>query len=97
MLTASEKKQLRAMAEKITTRYQVGKSEISDTLIDMLDKALVAKELIKVDILKGANSSIMALALELSTQLKADVVQVVGKVIVLFRRNKEKPVIQFKK
>lgn len=97
MLAANEKKQLRAMAEKITTRYQVGKNEISDTLIDMLDKALVVKELIKIDVLKGASSSVMALALDLSTQLKADIVQVVGKVIVLFRRNKEKPVIQFKK
>ncbi|MDD2208908.1 MAG: YhbY family RNA-binding protein [Bacilli bacterium] len=97
MLSTHEKKQLRAMAEKVTTRYQVGKNEISDTLIDMLDKALVVKELIKIDVLKGASSSVMALALDLSTQLKADIVQVVGKVIVLFRRNKEKPVIQFKK
>jgi RNA-binding protein len=97
MITTNEKKQLRAMAEKITTRYQVGKNEISDTLIDMLDKALAVKELIKIDVLKGASSSVMAIALDLSTQLKADVVQVVGKVIVLFRRNKEKPVIRLKK
>ncbi|HPY79456.1 MAG: ribosome assembly RNA-binding protein YhbY [Erysipelotrichaceae bacterium] len=97
MLTASEKKQLRVLAEKLTTRYQIGKNEISNSLICMLDKALIAKELIKIDVQKGASSSVMALALDLSTQLKADIVQVVGGVIVLFRRNKEKPIIKFTK
>jgi len=97
MLTANEKKQLRAMAEKLTTRYQVGKNEISDSLVCMLDKALIVKELIKIDVLKGASASVMAIALDLSSQLNADIVQVVGKVIVLFRRNKENPIIQFRK
>jgi len=97
MLTANEKSQLRAMGEKLTTKYQVGKNEINDSLICMLDKALIVKELIKINVMKGATAPIMSIALDLSSKLKADVVQVVGKVIVLFRRNKDKPVIQFKK
>jgi RNA-binding protein YhbY len=39
----------------------------------------------------------MTLALDLSSKLNAEVVQVLGRVIVLFRRNKENPKIHLKK
>ena len=63
----------------------------------MLNKALTARELIKIDVLKGATNPVMEIALDLSSKLNADIVQVVGRVIVLFRRNKEKPKIKFQK
>lgn len=56
----------------------------------MLDKALTAHELIKIDVMKNALSPVMELALDLSSKLNAEIVQVVGRVIVLFRQNKEK-------
>ena len=97
MLTQSEKKQLKALASKETVKYQIGKNEITDSVLDVLNKALTARELIKVDVLKGATNPVMELALDLSSKLNADIVQVVGRVIVLFRRNKENPKIKFKK
>ena len=97
MLTPFEKKQLKSIANTISTRYQVGKNEITDTLLDMLEKALVAKELIKIDVMKGYSNPIMELALDLSSKLNAEVVQVVGRVIVLYRRNKENPKIKLVK
>jgi len=97
MLTNNEKKQLKMIGAKLTTKYQVGKNEINDSLVCMLDKALIVKELIKINVMKGATAPIMSIALDLSSKLNADIVQVVGRVIILFRRNKEKPVIKFKK
>ena len=97
MLTQNEKKQLKAIASTETIKYQVGKKEITDSLIAMLDKALTARELIKIDVMRGADDPIMELALDLSSRLHAEIVQVVGKVIVLFRRNKEKPRIKLQK
>ena len=91
MLTQNEKKQLKALASKETVKYQIGKNEITDSVIDVLNKALNARELIKIDVLKGATNPVMEIALDLSSKLNADIVQVVGRVIVLFRRNKEKP------
>ena len=44
MLTQNEKKQLKALASKETVKYQVGKNEITDTVIDVLNKALTARE-----------------------------------------------------
>ena len=97
MLTQSQKKQLKALANKLEMKYQIGKKEISDSLIDMLDKALTAHELIKIDVMKGYEGEMEPLAMELSMRLKAEVVQIVGRVIVLFRRNKDKPQIKLVK
>ena len=97
MLTSSEKRQLKSLASVEKTKYQIGKREISSTVIDMLDKALTARELIKIDVMKAVEDQIMELALDLSSQLKAEIVQVVGRVIVLFRRNKNNPKIKLVK
>ena len=96
MLTQSEKKQLKALIVKDKTKYQIGKSEVTNSLLDMLDKALTARELIKIEVLKSATSSVMELTLDLSSKLNADVVQVVGRTIVLYRKNKENPKIRLK-
>ena len=96
MLTKEQKKQLKALIVSDKTKYQVGKSEITDSLLVMLDKALEARELIRVEVLKNATTPIMELTLDLSSKLHADVVSVVGRVIVLFRRNKENPKIKLK-
>ncbi len=88
MLTSNEKRQLKAIASTLDTKYQIGKNEISDTVIAMLDKALTARELIKIDVMKSVEVPVMELALDLSSKLNAEVVQVVGRVIVLYRINK---------
>ena len=97
MLTNNEKKQLKALANTLDTKYQIGKNEITDTLIDMLDKALTAHELIKIDVMKAVTSPIMELALDLSSRLNAELVQVVGRVIVLYRYSKDNHKIKLQK
>ena len=96
MLTKEQKKILKSLIVRDKTKYQIGKSEITDSLITMLDKALDARELIRVEVLKNATTPVMELTLDLSSKLHADVVSVVGRVIVLFRRNKENPKIKLK-
>ena len=97
MLTKSEKKQLRAIIANDKTKYQIGKSEITVSLLDVLDKALTARELIRVEVLKSATTPLMELTLDLSSKLHADVVSSVGRVVVLFRRNKDNPKIKLTK
>ena len=96
MITKNEKKQLKVLISQDKTKYQIGKNEINESLLTMLDKALEARELIRVEVLKSAVTPIMELTLDLSSKLHADVVSVVGRVIVLFRRNKENPKIKLK-
>ena len=97
MLTSNEKRQLKAFASTLETKYQVGKNEISDTVVAMLDKALTAKELIKIDVMKAVAVPVMELALDLSSKLNADIVQVVGRVIVLYRYSKSNHKIKLQK
>ena len=97
MLTSNEKRQLKAIASTLETKYQVGKNEISDNLVIMLDKALTARELIKIDVMKSVEVPVMELALDLSSRLNAEIVQVVGRVIVLYRINKQNHKIKLQK
>ena len=94
MLTPKQKRELKGLASTLKTRYQIGKNDISDTLVDMLDKALTAHELIKIDVMKGCSLPIMEIAIDISNKLNAELVHVMGRVIILFRRNKENPKIK---
>ena len=97
MLSSNDKKTLKSIANTLENKYQLGKNGITDTSVDMFDKALTANELIKIDVMKSVTTEIMELALDLSSKLNADVVQVVGRVIVLYRKNKDKPRIKLVK
>ena len=94
MLTSGEKKTLKSLANTLETKYQLGKSGITDTAVDMFDKALTAHELIKIDVMKNVTTEIMELALDLSSKLKAEVVNVIGRTILLYRRNPKNPKIK---
>ena len=78
MLTPKQKRDLKALASTLTIRYQIGKNEISQTLIDMLDKALTAHELIKIDVMKGCSLPVMEIAVDISSKLNAELVHVMG-------------------
>jgi len=94
MLSPKQKRDLKALASQLTIKYQIGKNEISDSLIDVLNKALTAHELIKIDVMKGCSLPIMEIALDVSNRLNAELIHVMGRVIILFRRNKENPKIK---
>ena len=94
MLTPKQKRELKALASTLTIRYQIGKNDISASLLDMLDKALTAHELIKIDVMKGCSLPMMEVALDIANKLNAELVHVMGRVIILFRRNKENPKIK---
>ena len=94
MLTSGEKKTLKSLANTLETKYQLGKSGITDTSVDMFDKALTAHELVKIDVMKNVTTVIMELALDLSSKLKAEVVNVIGRTILLYRKNPKNPKIK---
>lgn len=94
MLTSADKKTLKGIANTLETKYQLGKSGITDTAVDMFDKALTAHELIKIDVMKNVTTEIMELALDLSSKLKAEVVNVIGRTILLYRKNPKNPKIK---
>lgn len=89
MLNGKEKRHLRSLASVERAIVQVGKEGISANLIDSLDKALEARELVKVSILKNCDEPVRELAYDLASACNAQIVQTIGRVIVFYRRSKK--------
>lgn len=93
MITTKQRAQLRALANSLDVILQVGKSGIIDTLVTQVDDALTARELIKIKVLENAPVNAREAAQELAEKTGADVVQVIGMKVSLYRRNNKDPKI----
>ncbi|MBP1587563.1 MAG: YhbY family RNA-binding protein [Clostridia bacterium] len=89
MLTSKERAAKRAAANRMPVIMQVGKNGIEENSVIQVDDALTARELIKLRVLDTSEDSPREVANELAARTGADVVQVVGGVIVLWRENPE--------
>ena len=70
--------------------FQLGKSSLTPEFTKAVDEALAARELIKVSVLKNCADDPKALAQLLAARTRSDVVQVIGRKIVLYREGKDK-------
>lgn len=91
-MTSKERAALRAQANPLEPIFQIGKDGVSDNMISQIDDALDARELLKIRVhLETAPQSPRKFADELAKPLGAEVIQVIGGVIVLYRKaDKEK-------
>lgn len=89
MLNSRQRAQLRAMANGIETILQIGKSGISEQTVKQIDGALSAREIIKIRTLETSPVASRQAADEIAEKTGADVVQVIGSRIVLYRENKD--------
>ena len=94
MLTSKQRAKLRSMANEYEVLYQVGKGGIADTLVKQTEDALEARELIKLSVLENSPYTAKEAAEELAECTGADVVQVIGKRFVLYRKSTKKPKIE---
>ncbi len=90
MFTSKQRSKARSIAQTIQPVTQIGKGGISDNLIASLSDALEARELIKISVLNNIDEDAKALAVSLAEQLNAEVVEVIGKKIVLYRKSSKK-------
>ena len=88
-MTTKQKAYLKGLAMTMDPIFQVGKGSISPSLITAIDEALAARELIKISVLKNCADDPREIAEMLSERTRSQVVQVIGKKIVLYREGKE--------
>ena len=89
-MTGKERAQFRAQANHLEPLFQVGKGGMSDALIKQTDDALRARELIKVKVLlESSPITPRETADALAAATGAEVIQVIGGVIVLYRESPE--------
>lgn len=93
MLKPYQKAYLKKLANPISRRYLIGKGGLDDKFVAELNDALEARELIKVGILQNASCEPNQIAEELAERLNADLVQVIGRVMVYYRKSKKNPKI----
>lgn len=89
MLTGKQKRFLRSEAHHLQPVFQVGKQGVNDELISGISEALEKRELIKVGILQNAPEEKEDVARMLSVRTRAELVQVIGKTIVLYRESRD--------
>lgn len=93
-MTSKQRAYLKSLASTMEPIYQIGKSGISPELTKGIDEALEARELIKINVLKNCMDDPKAMAIVLSERTKSQVVQVIGKKIVLYRQSSKNPIIR---
>ncbi|MBD7935776.1 ribosome assembly RNA-binding protein YhbY [Cytobacillus sp. Sa5YUA1] len=89
MLTGKQKRYLRSEAHHLNPIFQVGKGGVNDNMVKQIAEALEARELLKVSILQNCDEDRDTVAELLSKGTKAELVQVIGNMIVLYKQSKE--------
>ena len=89
-MTTKQRAYLRSLAMTMEPVFQLGKSSLTPEFTKAVDEALAARELIKVSVLKNCADDPKALAQLLAARTRSDVVQVIGRKIVLYREGKDK-------
>ena len=86
-MRGKDRAELRAEAHHLRATVHVGHHGITATLLQSLDEALEARELVKVQVERNAPQSVKEVAGELATQVGAEVIQVIGRKTTLYRHN----------
>ncbi len=76
---------------------RIGQKGVTEALMAELEIALAHHELIKIKVSMGDREERQAAITQIADQSDANIVQQIGQIAVLFRRNHEKPVIVFPK
>ena len=85
-MTSKQRAYLKGLAMTMDPIFQIGKSSLTPENTKAIDEALEARELIKISVLLDDPKEIAAVVAE---RTRSQVVQVIGKKIVLYREGKK--------
>jgi RNA-binding protein len=92
MLNTKQKKQLKSMGNTLRPLFNVGKDGISINLIGTLEDSLRAHELVKISVLKSCSIPVMECALDIVSMTHSELVQVIGKSILIYKASDKKKI-----
>jgi RNA-binding protein len=93
MLNNKQKKYLRSQAHHLNPVFQVGKGGVNEHLITHIKEAIEVRELMKVSVLNNCLEDKHEVAEALAAGASAELVQLIGKVIVLYKESKDNKTI----
>lgn len=89
-MTSKERAELKSQAMRLDSIFQIGKSSLTPQMTEAIKEAIEARELIKISVLKNCADDPRELAEMIADRTGSQVVQVIGKKIVLYKLNPEK-------
>ena len=96
-MTSKQRAYLKSLAMKIDPVFRVGKDSISPELIEGVREAIDARELIKIAVIQNCMDDPKEVAQTLAERTRSEVVQVIGKKIVLYKESRDHKKIQLPK
>ncbi|WP_391116128.1 ribosome assembly RNA-binding protein YhbY [Psychrobacillus sp. L3] len=97
MLTGKQKRFLRSQAHHLQPIFQVGKGGVNDAMIKQIGEALEVRELIKISILQNCEDEKHEVAETLAKGTNAELVQLIGLTVVLYKPSKNNKRIELPK
>lgn len=88
-MTSKQRAYLKGLAMTLDPIFQIGKSSVTPELTQAVGEALEARELIKISVLKNCLDDGRSIAEVLAERTGSQVVQVIGKKIVLYKQAKD--------
>ena len=88
-MTSKQRAYLRSLAMTMDPIFQIGKSSLTPEFTNAISEALEARELIKISVLQNCMDDPKEIAQMLAERTRSQVVQVIGKKIVLYKEGKD--------
>ena len=89
MITSKQRAYLKGLAMTMDPILQLGKGGLTPENTASVDEALAARELIKINVLQKCLEDSRQMAETLAERTRSQVVQVIGRKIVLYREGKD--------
>ncbi len=87
MISTKNRAYLRSLSNRLEALYQIGKGGVTRSVIETLDDALEARELIKISLLETCPTPPREVMTLLIASLGCEPVQTIGRKLVIFRRS----------
>jgi RNA-binding protein len=89
-LTTKQRQHLKGLGHSLKTVIQIGKDGLNERQLKSISKALDDHELIKMGVLENSDFDKNEVSELICEPLDAELIQIVGKKILIYRKNKEK-------
>ena len=93
-MTSKQRAYLKSLASAMEPVVHIGKASVSPEVIASVEEAVNARELIKIGVLKNCADDPRLIAEIIAERTHSQIVQVIGKKIILYKPDKDKPSIK---
>lgn len=96
-LNSKQRAYLKSLASNLNPIFQIGKASLTPEVTNAIEECFHNNELIKIAVLKNCLEEPVVIADTIAGRTRSEVVHVMGRKIVLYRPDKDKPKIELPK